>query len=93
MKILEALARARPVVATPKAWEGLPLQPGVDLWEAVTDEELVAGIVGVLRDPVCAAALGSAGRATVLAEASTTTLARQLRALIEPDRDEERAAT
>jgi sugar transferase (PEP-CTERM/EpsH1 system associated) len=60
-KVLEAMAMARPVVASAEAFEGIDAEPGVDL--AVADGRSFADMVcRLLADPVEAAALGSRGR-------------------------------
>ena len=64
-KVLEALAMARPVVATPQAAEGLHAEPGRELLLAGDAAGFAAAIAGLLRDPARAAALGAAGRAYV----------------------------
>ena len=81
MKILEALAHGRPVVTTPKGYEGLDLRPGIELLEGSTDAELVTGIVAVLRSRERAASLGSAGREAVRARYSLPVLADLVRTL------------
>ena len=81
MKILEALAHGRPVVTTPKGYEGLDLRPGIELLEGTTDAELVTGIVAVLRSRERAASLGSAGREAVRARYSLPVLVDLLRTL------------
>ena len=64
-KVLEALAMARPVVATPQAAEGLHAEPGRELLVAGDAAGFAAAIAELLRDPLRAAALGAAGRAYV----------------------------
>jgi sugar transferase (PEP-CTERM/EpsH1 system associated) len=65
-KVLEAMAMARPVVATPEAAEGLHAEPGRELLVAADPAGFAAAIAGLLRDPDRAAAIGAAGRAYVL---------------------------
>ena len=63
-KVLEALATATPVVATPAAVQGIP---GDVLGVVVGDgtEALAAALAGLLQEPDRASALGAAGRAFV----------------------------
>jgi sugar transferase (PEP-CTERM/EpsH1 system associated) len=62
-KVLEAMAMARPVVATPQAFEGLRATPGRDLLVGADADALAAQALAVLagRHP----GLGAAGRAAV----------------------------
>lgn len=65
-KILEAMAAARPVVATPLGLAGIGAGPGV---LAAADPAEMAGVLaGLLADPARSAALGRAGRERVLAD-------------------------
>jgi glycosyltransferase involved in cell wall biosynthesis len=60
-KVLEAMAMARPVVASAEAFEGIDAEPGVDL--AVADSRDFADLVcRLLDDPAEAKALGARGR-------------------------------
>jgi polysaccharide biosynthesis protein PslH len=63
IKILEALARGRAVVATPVGAEGLALEPGRDLLLRSGAAEFAAGVVELLRDPEWRRSLATAGRA------------------------------
>ncbi len=65
VKLLEAMAAARPTVATPLAAEGLAVQAGRDLVLADSAADFAAAVVGVLGDPGRASGLGAAGRALV----------------------------
>lgn len=67
-KVLEALACATPVVATPAALEGIPGVRGVVA--AATPNDLARAVVELLRRPEDAVALGAEGRAFVLAEST-----------------------
>jgi len=63
-KVLEAMAAARPVVATPLALDGIGDGPGV---VAVTGPaELAAAASDLLDDPTAADAMGAAGRRRVI---------------------------
>jgi sugar transferase (PEP-CTERM/EpsH1 system associated) len=64
-KVLEAMAMARPVVASPQAFEGIAAEPGCDLivadgWPA--EAEAVAALLG---DPARAETIGRAARARI----------------------------
>ncbi|MFL6862294.1 MAG: TIGR03087 family PEP-CTERM/XrtA system glycosyltransferase [Allosphingosinicella sp.] len=61
-KVLEAMAMARPVVATPAAFEGIEAEPGRDLILADSPEAQAEAIARLLADPARAAALGAAAR-------------------------------
>lgn len=61
-KVLEAMAAARPVVATPAAFEGIEAEPGRHLLVAEGREEQASAIATLLADATHAAALGAAGR-------------------------------
>jgi glycosyltransferase involved in cell wall biosynthesis len=63
IKVLEAFAHCRPVVATPVAVEGLDVRDGEDVLLADGPEALAHAIVTLLDDPARAAALAErAGR-------------------------------
>ncbi|WP_207774731.1 TIGR03087 family PEP-CTERM/XrtA system glycosyltransferase [Sphingosinicella sp. YJ22] len=66
-KVLEAMAMARPVVATPAAFEGIEAEPGRDLIVADGAEAMAREIEGLLASPDRAASLGAAGRRLVVA--------------------------
>ncbi|MEA3001552.1 MAG: hypothetical protein QOH81_340 [Sphingomonadales bacterium] len=61
-KVLEAMAMARPVVASPAAFEGIDAKPGRDLVVADGAEEQARAIGDLLADPPAAAAIGKAAR-------------------------------
>jgi glycosyltransferase involved in cell wall biosynthesis len=61
LKVLEAMAAARPVVTTPIGAEGLGLTPGVHA-EVATLENFPRVLGEVLRDPARQARLAAAGR-------------------------------
>nr|WP_299596603.1 TIGR03087 family PEP-CTERM/XrtA system glycosyltransferase [Sphingomonas bacterium] len=63
-KVLEGMAMARPVVATPAAFEGIDAVPGRDLIVAPIDA-MAAAIGDLLGRPDRAAAIGRAARALV----------------------------
>ncbi len=62
LKILEAMAAARPVVTTPMGAEGLGLTPGVHA-EVASLDAFERALADVLADPERQAALAKAGRA------------------------------
>ena len=64
-KVLEALAMARPVIASPQALEGLNVMPGRDALAAETPDEWTRAVVGLWGDPTLRGDLGRAGRAFV----------------------------
>jgi glycosyltransferase involved in cell wall biosynthesis len=68
IKILEALAMARAVVATPAAAEGLRLAPGEELIVAAEPDAFAAAVARLAGDAAARQRLGQAGRARVLAE-------------------------
>jgi sugar transferase (PEP-CTERM/EpsH1 system associated) len=61
-KVLEAMAMARPVVASPAAFEGIEAEPGRDLIVAGGPITQAQAIAGLIADPDRARALGLAGR-------------------------------
>ena len=88
IKILEALAVGRPVVATAKAVEGLGLVPGGQYVRAETPAEFAAAIAGLFNDGDAARSLAVRGRAHVLAafgpEARQAAVREALGALVSP---------
>ncbi len=67
LKVLEALAYGKAVVATPEAAYGLDLRPGVDLEVARGPAAFAAAVARLLADPAARGRLGAAGRERVLA--------------------------
>jgi sugar transferase (PEP-CTERM/EpsH1 system associated) len=61
-KVLEAMAMARPVVASPAAFEGIEAEPGRHLLVASEAEAQAEAIAGLLGDPARAAAMGRSAR-------------------------------
>lgn len=78
VKILEAMALARPVVATSVGAAGLDAQPGRDLLLADDADSFAHAIESLLRDPRAAETLGRAGRALVERRYDVDTLAKEL---------------
>lgn len=64
-KVLEAMAMARPVVASPEAFEGIEAQPGRDLIVANGAEAMASAINDLLAIPETAAKLGASARKLV----------------------------
>jgi len=65
--VLEAMAMARPVLATPQAATGIPARDGYELLVADGPEALARQALGLLHDTVRAANIGQAARAFVIA--------------------------
>jgi sugar transferase (PEP-CTERM/EpsH1 system associated) len=61
-KVLEAMAMARPVVASPAAFEGIEAEPGRHLLVAAEAEAQAEAIAGLIEDRGRAAAMGQAAR-------------------------------
>jgi Glycosyl transferases group 1 len=70
IKVLDAMARGMPVVATQKAVEGLPVEDRVHLHVAGTAVEFARRLAETAGDGEGAAALGEAGRSLVMSEFS-----------------------
>jgi sugar transferase (PEP-CTERM/EpsH1 system associated) len=83
-KVLEAMAMARPVVATPQAFEGVRARPGEELLVADGAEAMVAAIAAVLDGGH--PGLGERGRAAVLREHDWGGTLRRLDALLPGER-------
>jgi polysaccharide biosynthesis protein PslH len=64
-KVLEALAMAKAVVASPGAIEGIQAEPGVHLLAASSPEQWGEAVVQLLDDRPFGRSLGAAGRAFV----------------------------
>lgn len=65
-KVLEAMAMARPVLATPEAATGIPARDGQELVVATGAGGLARQTLALLHDQVRAATIGQAARAFVL---------------------------
>lgn len=65
LKVLEAMAMARPIVATHLAVEGLDLAAGVEARLADDPAAFAAHVVALMADPAARAALGAAARRRV----------------------------
>ena len=66
-KLLEAMAMARPVVASPAAAEGIDADADMHLRIAAEPAAFAAAVCGLLADPAAAAAMGEAARARMIA--------------------------
>jgi glycosyltransferase involved in cell wall biosynthesis len=86
LKILEALAAGRPVVATSVGAEGLEDLIGRGVLVADDPAEMATAVVDLLRDPQRSAALGNAGTAAVAADHSWAAAVRPLLAALPADR-------
>ncbi|MBV9486139.1 MAG: glycosyltransferase [Frankiaceae bacterium] len=78
-KVLEAMAAARPVVATSLAAAGIGDGPGLIVVDDV--EQATEAIVGLLSNPTAAAETGRAGRARVIEDFSWEANADRIEAL------------
>ncbi|MFN3457525.1 MAG: TIGR03087 family PEP-CTERM/XrtA system glycosyltransferase [Novosphingobium sp.] len=65
-KVLEAMAMARPVLATPEAATGIPARDGQELVVASGADALAKAALSLLHDKVRAATIGQSARAFVL---------------------------
>ena len=65
-KILEAMARARPVVASRSCVDVLRVTSGMEIMAAHTGAEFVSSIQALLENPSNAGAMGRAGRESIL---------------------------
>lgn len=65
-KVLEAMAMARPVVASPAAFEGIEAEAGRDLIVVDGAEAMARAVRELLADPARGAAIGAAGRRLVV---------------------------
>jgi sugar transferase (PEP-CTERM/EpsH1 system associated) len=82
-KVLEAMAMAKAVVATPPAARGLRVRPGQDIVLA-TDPEAFARATSQALDPQFARAMGARARARVLADYAWAPSLRLLESLVAP---------
>jgi len=65
LKILEAMAMARPVVATTVGCEGIQISSGLNILVGDTPSELASAILSLLREPDLIRKIGLAGRLLV----------------------------
>ena len=85
-KVLEAMAMARPVVASPAAFEGIEAKPGRDLIVADGAAAMADEINGLLAATDRAALLGKAGRALVTGSYSWESRLAPLAAMLDAPR-------
>lgn len=85
-KVLEAMAMARPVVASPAAFEGIEAEPGRDLIVADGAAAMAGAIKELLASPDRAAAMGKMGRSLVTASYSWESRLAPLAAMIDAPR-------
>jgi glycosyltransferase involved in cell wall biosynthesis len=62
LKVLEALASARPLVSTSVGCEGIDVTPGEHLLVEDDPQRFADAVVALIEDPARARALGEAGR-------------------------------
>jgi glycosyltransferase involved in cell wall biosynthesis len=78
IKILEAMALGKPVVATTIGAAGIGVRDGEDILLADDPDAFAAAVSELLHDPAKARAIGDAGRRLVASRFSTEALARGL---------------
>ncbi len=78
IKVLEAMALAKPIVATAIGAGGIDVQNDRDILIADDVMSFVAGVARLLREPETAARIGNAARDTVINRYDNDTLARGL---------------
>jgi Glycosyltransferase len=81
LKVLEALAMARPLVSTSLACEGLNLEPGRHLLVADDPSRFAEAVIRVLEDQPLADRLGAAGRQAMESQYGWDASAARLEAL------------
>ncbi|MFN3288565.1 MAG: glycosyltransferase, partial [Sphingomonadaceae bacterium] len=67
-RVFEAMAMARPVVATPQAFEGIDAEPGRHLLVEAEADGMAAQVSRLLGDAASGDALGRAARERCLAQ-------------------------
>ncbi len=83
LKVVEALAAGRPLVATPLAAAGIDVRPGTDLLVAGDPDEFARAVVRLLEDRELAERLAASGRERVLARYDWSAMARVMHASLE----------
>lgn len=83
LKILEFLGAGKPLVATPKAAEGIDLRPGADA-ELVPLAGFADAILALAADPARAASLARSGRAKMLSSYTWQSVHARWRAALAP---------
>ncbi|HWW60792.1 MAG TPA: glycosyltransferase family 4 protein, partial [Thermoanaerobaculia bacterium] len=78
IKVLDAMALAKPIVATPLGAGGIDVHPGRDILIAEDAGEFGEAVVRLLRDPAAATRIGNEARAMVAERYDSARLAREL---------------
>ncbi len=65
-KVLEAMAMAKPVIASPAAFEGIDAVAGRDIIVADTPQQEASAVLALLTDAAKASAIGAAARAQTI---------------------------
>jgi sugar transferase (PEP-CTERM/EpsH1 system associated) len=86
-KILEALAMARPTVASHACAASLDCEAGAHLCVATGEQEFADAIDALLREPERAARLGAAGRRRIVERYDWSRNLEKIHAYFEPSRD------
>jgi glycosyltransferase involved in cell wall biosynthesis len=86
-KVLEAMACGVPVVASPKACEGISATPGRDLLVGRDDHELAAHVIRLIDDAEVRRRFSAEGRRYVVAHHNWNTLGQSLVTVYEAARD------
>jgi glycosyltransferase involved in cell wall biosynthesis len=81
-RVLEAMAMARPVVATPLGVRGLEVRPGCDVVVAAQEDIFAEAVVRMLQDRAWREEIGRAARETILARHSWGVVMERVEALI-----------
>lgn len=81
LKVLEAMAMGKAIVATTVAIEGLRVTPGDNIEIADTPQVFADRIVGLLRDPQRRARLGAQARCSVVSEYAWDAITARLEAV------------
>ena len=83
LKVLEAMAMGRAVVATPVGAEGIDAQDGIEMEIATTAEEFAQRVAAALLDPQRRNRLAAAARALVEREYSWETINQRMHAAVQ----------
>lgn len=83
LKILDAFAMRKCVVAHPVACEGIDVTPGRDVIFASTAQEFIAALLALLDDPARREAVGTAARALVEKQYSFRAIGAQFSSMLE----------
>ncbi len=83
LKILEAMALGKPVVATAIGAEGLNVNHGRNILIADTPEDFALNVIHLLAEPEFAKTIGNAGRELVMREYNRSIIERHIANIIE----------